>query len=793
MFSGKGRLGLSATFAALLTLNACGGGGSSSSSTPTPTPTPPPANSAPVAAADNATTRNSAPTLLGVTENDSDADGDSLRVIEILQGPENGSAEIVDGDVRYTANPFYAGTDNLSYRVSDGQASSDATVDIVSEQALTLSGVVTDGPIGSALVRVTLGEQVFEARADENGNYEIQIITAETDADVEIRAFGSAEFGQENVELVSYVGSFEDVLALAEGERNIFEDGNLTINVTHVSTALFLMVKDSNDNQLPVDAEQFAELASNIDPEALLRVAAFIKLLVDFPAYADLLDIGLLDLLDNDLIAKTEDIISTLSAALPSSADDFEADIRQAITDTLTDPDLPGRFTVNMLADKVGVLLMQEQPGYMQASAPTLVFNQGNRFDQSAEDLVMGNLVRRTGSWSLEQGDLLLTYDAPQTSVFGIHLDDIRETYGDEVAAAVESAVAEGILSNQVEEQNGIISERFTLLTESQGVSKVQITAQSVQKLTFSDAVLASFPELAEAEIITETEQLATLQLEPESTIQHWQEEDAVGSWTLPVLSNESAFISGSPQFASPQTYLEKVTLNEDGTVDMKFADNPAQWRWSLQQGILSLQSESGDQYSYRPFRRIGKQWQVFFTATGVDNAASEYFVDKMIRFDTPTADFVSRLVTELPHSWLAGLNLWNPDNWEDGLIAPRWIFGYQMNDDGSMLRGIMDLQVFGNDQPSFFAQSQNWRWRVDGDEIWLEQPLTGISERQRIWEVITIEQQDRVLVLEHGFIRSLNDDQQLGEPLSRVAPRFNQLLLQDLSQWTEAWNNRDL
>jgi CshA-type fibril repeat protein/VCBS repeat-containing protein len=79
-----------------------------------------PDNDAPVAVADSATTAEDTPVTIDVLSNDSDPDGDTLS-IESVTPPTNGTAEIIEGQVRYTPNADWSGTDSFTYTVTDGQ------------------------------------------------------------------------------------------------------------------------------------------------------------------------------------------------------------------------------------------------------------------------------------------------------------------------------------------------------------------------------------------------------------------------------------------------------------------------------------------------------------------------------------------------------------------------------------------------------------------------------------------------------------------------------------------------
>ncbi len=76
-------------------------------------------NDAPVAVGDTATTVEDTPVTIGVLGNDSDVDGDPLSVTSATA--TNGSVAIgAGGSLTYTPNADFAGTDTISYTISDG-------------------------------------------------------------------------------------------------------------------------------------------------------------------------------------------------------------------------------------------------------------------------------------------------------------------------------------------------------------------------------------------------------------------------------------------------------------------------------------------------------------------------------------------------------------------------------------------------------------------------------------------------------------------------------------------------
>lgn len=102
--------------------------------TPVPTPEPTPLNSDPMAVDDIATTNENTTVLIDALANDSDPDGDPLTIFLTFTGPQesdNGTIEIVDGQIKYTPDPSFSGNDSFTYYVSDGKGgTTSATVSI---------------------------------------------------------------------------------------------------------------------------------------------------------------------------------------------------------------------------------------------------------------------------------------------------------------------------------------------------------------------------------------------------------------------------------------------------------------------------------------------------------------------------------------------------------------------------------------------------------------------------------------------------------------------------------------
>ena len=97
-------------------------------------------NRAPTAVDDRAETAEDTPVLIDVTANDTDPDGDALRVVAVM-APAHGTVTVVAGGLRYVPAPDYNGPDRFTYRVADSDGETAAA-------AVTVAVVpVNDAPL----------------------------------------------------------------------------------------------------------------------------------------------------------------------------------------------------------------------------------------------------------------------------------------------------------------------------------------------------------------------------------------------------------------------------------------------------------------------------------------------------------------------------------------------------------------------------------------------------------------------------------------------------------------------
>jgi MYXO-CTERM domain-containing protein len=141
--------------------------GNGNSDTATVSITVQPVNDAPVASDDSYALDEDTQKTLDAVANDSDVDGDSLTVDAVTAGPSNGSTSIRGGAVVYIPDSNYNGSDQFTYRVSDGNGGTDtATVSITVRP-------VNDPP--------TLSDRSIET--DEDQSTTLQVSGSDVDGD----------------------------------------------------------------------------------------------------------------------------------------------------------------------------------------------------------------------------------------------------------------------------------------------------------------------------------------------------------------------------------------------------------------------------------------------------------------------------------------------------------------------------------------------------------------------------------------------------------------------------------
>ncbi|GLX78992.1 hypothetical protein tinsulaeT_23320 [Thalassotalea insulae] len=386
----------------LLLTAACGGGGGSSSS-PKATPSTP-TNHSPTAVNDVISTSLSTTISIDVLANDSDKDGDELTILSATTD-HGGTVAVGNGVLSYTPKDNFLGTETITYEINDGNGgSASATVEVDVSVTLTLKGKVTDEPIANAVVVASIGEQSVEVLADNAGNYSLDISSNSWNSFVTIHATG--QDNQDNVELVSQVGSVEKIYSV-KGDDNIIEKSELQgVNVTNITTASYALTTRANNNEPATNQAELEMLESKLNAHSVLELAAAIKSIVDNPnatmplGVDTVLDLALNEELASNLIENVSD--SKMQELFAAIANDNE------LTTPLSLEDIPETLYLTFGTQLYSYYRSQPTAGWK------LQFNDdqsGVMYTQKGEPL-----NKLTFNWSInDKHSLTIVFSSPVT------------------------------------------------------------------------------------------------------------------------------------------------------------------------------------------------------------------------------------------------------------------------------------------------------------------------------------------------------------------------------------------
>lgn len=239
-----------------------------------------------------------------------------------------------------------------SETVEAAEAFHDITLDLYANGEIVISGAVVDDPIPNAIVTIRVGEQTFEVVADENGLYRVPIEFIDEDAVFEVTAVGQPGSGFEAVEFKSYLGDGKSLLEDAGSDGELTASENININVSNVTTAIYVLVQDIIEEQsgetAPVEGavlnqDEFDALVEQVDNEEVIQVAAVIQLVVDYGADLPENTNTVLELVEDlvkDEQAKNEFVQESIEQVIAENSEIDELSLEDLVEDIIEDENL---------------------------------------------------------------------------------------------------------------------------------------------------------------------------------------------------------------------------------------------------------------------------------------------------------------------------------------------------------------------------------------------------------------------------------------------------------------------
>ena len=191
-----------------------------------------PVNDAPEAVADTAATAEDEPVVIDVLANDTDVEGDALRV-ESVTAPSHGTARVAaNGGVEYAPEADWYGTDRFTYTVSDGNGGT-ATAEVV-----VVVEPVNDAPEAVADTAATAEDEpvVIDVLANdtdvEGDALRVESVTAPSHGTARAVASGGVEYAPE----ADYHGPDRFTYTVADGNGGTAE-AEVVVAVASVNDA----------------------------------------------------------------------------------------------------------------------------------------------------------------------------------------------------------------------------------------------------------------------------------------------------------------------------------------------------------------------------------------------------------------------------------------------------------------------------------------------------------------------------------------------------------------------------
>ncbi|KIP69840.1 hypothetical protein SN11_17985 [Vibrio harveyi] len=213
-----------------------------------------PVNDAPVAVDDIATTDEDTPVTIDVLPNDTDLDNDTLTIVSASVPIEQGIVEIVDGKLVFTPAENFNGEATITYVVSDGELTDEATVSVTVNP-------VNDAPIAND----------DSATTDEDTPVTIDVLPNDTDVDGDTLTIVNASVPAEQgtVEIVDGKLVFtpaenfngEATISYTVSDGALEDEAEVSVTVNPLNDA------PTTENAIPFQVlpEDFAEYTINLN------------------------------------------------------------------------------------------------------------------------------------------------------------------------------------------------------------------------------------------------------------------------------------------------------------------------------------------------------------------------------------------------------------------------------------------------------------------------------------------------------------------------------------------------
>ncbi|GAA59979.1 hypothetical protein P20652_1843 [Pseudoalteromonas sp. BSi20652] len=457
-------------------------------------------------------------------------------------------------------------------------------------------------------------------------------------------------------------------------------------------------------------------------------------------------------------------------------------------SDPLLASSTPGSNSLSFVDSDVSnqqvALLSNVKDGWIQKSGLAIDFNSNG--EATLGEQWLSSYRASKANWQIENG--VITINGGSNAILSSDyyyypFTDIEQRFGYDVAQWLREQVDAGALSyDQFLEQNYEVIER-KLIKHSQTNDELNVI--SVLKANTSLIIPQAWGYTGSVNSNeTITEEVVQWESSLTSTLSA-SSNDIQGKW-LVFLDYDVSFGAARGLGTQAGVYADTLALQSGGGVST--VNSGKVFNWSDSNGILTLSSDNED-IIVTPFKQVEKTYLAYYQVFN-GGELSKVYVAPLAKFDNSFTQLTNNLVTALPQIQFAGINAHIPQQWDGEQLYIDSIFGYQFRDDGTLRRGISGNYDYESETPSI-NMGQEWTYTLNGNRI-IMSFSNDSSERERTWDVVSVDANGRALVYERSrFDLDINDDGVISDDERGVfiAPRVNTLETIDLSQWESAWN----
>lgn len=298
-------------------------------------------NNAPVIALSDFSINEKMPVSVVPTITDADGDGVTVQWTQ-KSGLAVANSTLSGNSFNFVAPDISKKDEVLTFTITATDtlgdiATKDVSVTLVANvEKLTFNGMMSVSttaskyPVVGPKVTIQVGgsSQTVDATSV-NGSYTAEVVIDEKDYNEQVRITAGAE-SPTYFKLVSELGNFQDVLALAGSDKLITSQDHSGLWVTEVTTALHGLMQLANNNQPITTKDQFEAAQLAYDGSKLLDVALAIKLIVEnqqpYPGLIPPTGFGDTEVLSRDL-TRVAKYLAKANAALPATVKQSKASL----------------------------------------------------------------------------------------------------------------------------------------------------------------------------------------------------------------------------------------------------------------------------------------------------------------------------------------------------------------------------------------------------------------------------------------------------------------------------------